>query len=313
MKNELHAIHGRIKKIAIGIIWFILDFFIFAAIAFAVTYPSAAGYVNDYADIISDTTQSQLESKLSDYEVKTGKEVVVVTIKSLEGEPIEDYAVSLFEKWGIGKAKEDNGVLFLIAQQDRLMRIEVGYGLEGELTDGSAGKIIRDIVSPKFKGGDFTGGISDGVDAILSELGSQKNNVDTVVGNNPIRKNVGSKIDQIITALGEFIFFIPMVLIYLSSYMARTKDILLGGAVGGVGGLLIGLLIGSSGLILALAVVGAIFGTFLDWILSRNYKALAHDGYRTGWFPTYGGFGGSKGFGGFGGGRSGGGGASGGW
>lgn len=320
--RETRHVLNRAWQVGFGIVWFLLNFLLFPALAHAVTYPTPTGYVNDFAQIISPQTETQLEERLKSYDQQTSNEIAVVTIKSLENEPIEDYAVTLFERWRVGKEKKDNGVMFLVSKDDRKMRIEVGYGLEGSLTDGEAGSIIRNDVAPKFRENDFDGGITNGVNGIIAGIGSPESDWDKAVGNNPVREKGGGAFDNLISLLGEYIFFIPFGLIYLSSYMARTKDITLGGILGGIGGGIVGSLLGSTAALIGLGVGGAVFGLIVDWILSRNYKALSRQGYPTDWFHTYGGFGGRSGwgggsrgggFGGFGGGRSGGGGASGGW
>lgn len=301
-------------------------FFIFVAIflllqgsVFAVTYPQYQGYVTDTADMISAGEQQKLEQRLDAYEKETSNEIAVVTVSSLEGETIEYYAVKLFEQWKIGKEDKDNGVLFLVSKNDREMRIEVGYGLEPVITDGSAGSIIRNTVTPAFKEGNFDKGIAEGVEAIITDIGDgEANGLERAVGNNPLRQIGGQEIDWLLRNFGEFLFAIPFAFIYLISYMARTKDVTLGGIIGGVGGLLVGLLIGITAVTVGAVVFGAIFGLILDWILSRNYKKLAAQHDKTDWVHTWGGFGGPKGFGGggfggFGGGSSGGGGASGRW
>lgn len=125
--------------------------------------PKPAGRITDLANVIDAGTESELDSRLDQLEQKTSHEVAVVTVPSLGGAPVEDYAVRLFKAWGIGQARQDNGVLVLVAPNEREMRIEVGYGLEGILPDGLAGEIIRDSFIPRFRNNDYSGGIRDGV------------------------------------------------------------------------------------------------------------------------------------------------------
>jgi uncharacterized protein len=125
--------------------------------------PKPAGRITDLANVIDAGTESQLDQRLDQLEQKTSHEVAVVTVASLDGAPVEDYAVRLFKEWGIGQAKQDNGVLVLVAPNEREMRIEVGYGLEGILPDGLAGEIIRDTFIPAFRDNDYNRGIRDGV------------------------------------------------------------------------------------------------------------------------------------------------------
>ena len=120
------------------------------------------GWVSDFAGIMSDMTKSQIDALCAEVKKSTGAEIAVVTVSSLDGMSVEEYAVSLFKKWGIGEKGKDNGVLFLIAPNERKTRIEVGYGLEPVITDGRAGEIIRETVIPFFKKGDYDQGILQG-------------------------------------------------------------------------------------------------------------------------------------------------------
>lgn len=138
------------------------------------TLPKPAGRVTDLANIIDAATESQLDRQLDELEQKTSSEVAVVTVTSLDGVPIEDYAVRLFKEWGIGQAKSDNGVLVLVAPNEREMRVEVGYGLEGILPDGLAGQIIREHFTPRFRENDYNGGIRDGVARLVDVVEKQQ-------------------------------------------------------------------------------------------------------------------------------------------
>ena len=134
-----------------------------AAVSGQGTLPRPAGRVTDLANVIDAGTESELDRRLDQLEQQTSHEVAVVTVPSLGGTTVEDYADRLFREWGIGQAKQDNGVLVLVAPNEREMRIEVGYGLEGILPDGLAGEIIRDNFIPRFRANDYDGGIRDGV------------------------------------------------------------------------------------------------------------------------------------------------------
>jgi uncharacterized protein len=135
------------------------------------TFPKLTGRVVDDAEILSDATKSQLTAALAAEEKKSGTQIVVVTIKSLEGTPIETYGYQLGRHWGIGQKGKNNGALFIVAPTEHRMRIEVGYGLEEKLTDLQSAVIIHDIVTPKFKAGDFDQGVIDGTNAILKVIG----------------------------------------------------------------------------------------------------------------------------------------------
>jgi uncharacterized protein len=138
--------------------------------AAALDVPYLSGRVNDNAEVLDEGTRRSITERLKAHEDRSGDQIAVLTIPSLEGESIEEYAVKVFESWKLGVKGKDNGVLIIVAPQDRRMRIEVGYGLEGTLTDLAAGRIIRNVMTPRFKAGDYNGGIDAGVQAILDLL-----------------------------------------------------------------------------------------------------------------------------------------------
>lgn len=272
----------------------------------AQTFPQPQGYVSDFAGLLSTSGKNRLETQLALIEKETGTEVAVVTVKSLDGVSIEDYASRLFEKWGIGKKDKDNGVLFLTASDDRKVRIEVGYGLEAIITDARAGRILDNEVLPAYRRGDYEAGITAGVNAIESYVrsGMPPGSEEETAGTLSVFEEVGF--------MG--LFFLGFVFLsYLFSYMSRTKSIWLGGLVGALAGVGLGAFIGSWVAFAIAPIVLGGAGTGLDWILSRNYQARRASGRPTTWRRSWGGFSGggrSGGFGGFGGGMSGGGGAS---
>ncbi|HVQ76282.1 MAG TPA: TPM domain-containing protein [Candidatus Binatia bacterium] len=126
--------------------------------------------VNDYAGVLSPAERARLEQTLAAAEARTGNQVVVAVFPSLEDENLEDYSVRLAEAWRIGQKALDNGAIFLIFVRDRRMRIEVGYGLEGALTDATSASILHDVVAPRFRADGMAAGISAGVDAILAAI-----------------------------------------------------------------------------------------------------------------------------------------------
>jgi len=136
----------------------------------AASFPALTGRIVDQANIISAETRNALEPKLADLETRSGIQLVVATVVSLEGEEIEPYANELFRTWKLGERTKNNGVLLLVAPNERRVRIEVGYGLEGTLTDAVSKVIIANAIAPRFKAGDFSGGISRGVDDIVTVL-----------------------------------------------------------------------------------------------------------------------------------------------
>jgi uncharacterized protein len=138
--------------------------------AAALTFPPLSGRIVDQANIIPAATRSAIEPKLVDLEAKSGIQLVVATVSSLEGQEIEPYANELFRAWKLGEKAKNNGVLLLVAPKERRVRIEVGYGLEGTLTDALSKVIIVNAITPRFKTGDFGGGIERGVDDIITVL-----------------------------------------------------------------------------------------------------------------------------------------------
>ncbi len=141
-----------------------------ACAALAADFPPLTGRVVDQANILSPVTIADLERKLADLEQKSRIQLVVATVPSLGGEEIEPYANELFRAWKLGEAKDNNGALLLIAPKERRVRIEVGYGLEGTLTDAVSSIIISNAIAPRFKAGDFNGGVTRGVDDIITAL-----------------------------------------------------------------------------------------------------------------------------------------------
>lgn len=136
----------------------------------ALDIPQSNGYVTDKAGLLSQTVELKLEQFLREFENSDSTQVTVLTIPSLEGEALEDYSLKVFQNWKIGQLGKDNGALLLVSKADRKIRIEVGYGLEGKLTDLLAGRIIDNEISPKFKQGDYDGGIISGVLAMAEAV-----------------------------------------------------------------------------------------------------------------------------------------------
>lgn len=279
-------------------------------LVYAQTFPPPIGFVSDFANLLSPQARTELEARLSRLEQEFTAEVAVVTIDSLEGDTIEDYAVQLFDNWGIGAADEDNGVLFITALTEREVRIEVGYGLESIITDGRAGRILDREVIPHFKDGDYEAGILAGAAAIENYI--RNGTPPPFIEDNPVGNVVGGKVPMwLIVTLG-------IITIYMMGFMARTKSIWLGGIWGIVVGLVLGLVLGSLIATILLPIGAGMVGTLLDLLLSRNYRQRKSSNQSTGWWRSGGGFmgpyagggGSSGGFGGFHGGSSGGGGAS---
>jgi uncharacterized protein len=132
--------------------------------------PKLTGRVNDYAGMISPEARLVLDRKLDSLETAESTQIVILTVPSLEGVPIEDFSIKVAEAWKIGQKKVDNGVLLIVSKNDHKIRIEVGFGLEGRLTDLQSGRIIREVIAPSFKSGRTDEGFINGVDAIIASV-----------------------------------------------------------------------------------------------------------------------------------------------
>src|SRR3989338_215666 len=147
--------------------------FLFGLANADVKYPNYVGHINDFAKILPADTVKKLETELRKYKDQTGIEIAAVTVVSLEGLSVEEYTIGLAKKWGVGSKKKDDGVVLLVAPNERKVRIEVGYGLEPDLTDSQAGRVIRDQIIPLFKEGRMADGVVAGVAGILQQLGKK--------------------------------------------------------------------------------------------------------------------------------------------
>ena len=145
------------------------------AFAGADILPPPSDYVVDQAGIITQTDREMIKNWARELEQKTSAQVAVLTVPSIGDESIENYAVNVFKQWGIGQKQKDNGILLVIAAQDRRLRIEVGYGLEGAVTDVQSHRIIEAIIVPEFKTGNFSQGVLKGTWAIVSLVAKEYN------------------------------------------------------------------------------------------------------------------------------------------
>jgi uncharacterized protein len=138
----------------------------------ALTFPQLTGRVVDQANVLSEAERAKLTAKLADLEEKSGIQLVVATVNSLQDQDVEPFANELFRTWKLGEKTKNNGVLLLVAPKEKRVRIEVGYGLEGTLTDALSRIIIANAIAPRFKVNDFNGGVEHGVDDIITVLTS---------------------------------------------------------------------------------------------------------------------------------------------
>ena len=258
-----------------------------AALAFADDIKSIhpTGYVTDLAGVIGADKTANLEALCTELEQKTGAQMAIVTVRSLDGESVEYYAVDLFKQLGIGSKKDNRGVLLLVAPNDRKYRIEVGYGLEPVINDARAGDAGRAMV-PFLRQGDYGSAVETGAWQLAKYIADDAHV--TLSGQPPV-----VQIRHTSNGNGNWIFWLFVGLVILFSFIGRSSS----GRGGGSGG---------SGLLWFL--LGMAAGS------SRGPRGTWGGGWGTGGFGGgSGGWGGGGGFGGFGGGSSGGGGASGGW
>jgi uncharacterized protein len=288
----------RALAVLASLVWLVLA----AAAAQAQDYPPRPdGPVYDGAGILSPATVAQLDQQLRAYNAQTGRAIIVATVPSLGGASIESYATTLYtDKWGIGGASRDAGLLLLIAPNERKMRIEVGYGLHGYFGGIMAGRVINEVIAPRFKEGNFDAGVIDGVAAILAHLAKAPEDAIAIeeaaqaAAAQNSRSDGGFPIGVLIWLAFMFFFF---VLPLLAGRGRRRKYRSSGTGPWGSRDL------GDTARDIILWEVGS--------AVARGLLDSGRGG-GSGWGGGGGGFGGG-GFGGFGGGSSGGGGASGGW
>ena len=270
--------------------------------------PPLRARVTDLTSTLSASDQQALEAKLAAWERDTGNQMVVLIVPSTKPEPIEAYSIRVAEAWKVGRKGQDNGVLFLIAKDDRKLRLEVGYGLEGVLTDATSRRIIAETVAPYFRQNQFAAGINAGVERVISVVGKGEPLPAAKAQPAPQRGLGGFD-------FGTFFILVLIVVPVIGGVLARVFGKVLGSTVGGgiVGA--VAWLIGGS---LLIGIIAAIIGFVVMLMLGAGGGIGRRGG---GWIPIGGGWGGGAwgggggGGGGFsgGGGSFGGGGASGGW
>lgn len=264
-----------------------------------VVVPELKSHVTDLTQTLSQSQQAQLEQKLAAFETKKGSQIAVLIVPSTEPEDIAQYSIRVVEKWKIGRKKVDDGLLVLVAKDDHKMRIEVGYGLEGAIPDLTAKRVISEVISPKFKQGDFFGGLDSGVDRLIGLVDGEP----LPAPGTPEFSGMG-----IMNMLPMLLFGALITGMFLRSMFGTfLGSAFNGGLVGGVVWLF-GLALGGAAL---LAVVAFFFTMMMG---GRGINGYAGRSGGLGGGFGGGGFGGGSG-GGFsgGGGGFGGGGASGGW
>jgi len=273
----------------------ILTLFMLAipALANALAVPALQSRVNDLAGLLSPEASRRIEAELAEFERAESTQIVVLTISTLEGEALEEYSIKVAEAWKIGQEGKGNGVILLVARQERKVRIEVGRGLEGTLTDLVSGRIIRNAITPRFKTGDFDGGVIAGTNAIMA----------VVKGEYKPDDRIGQQTGKDAPPITTFLIFLLVACVVLGSLSK-----VLGGLAGAVG-LPLSAAIAFPGLALVviglLVVVGFFGGILLAFLFGGGRGPGIGGPFWGGGFG--GGFGGGS-FGGDGGGFSGGGG-----
>lgn len=280
--------------------------------------PKPSGYVNDFANLLDEAARARLTERLRDVEAQTSSEIAVATVPSLDGMSIEEYANRLFKEWGVGQEKVDNGVLIVVAPNEREMRIEVGYGLEGVLPDGLAGEIRDQQFLPRFRDNDYAGGITDGVNRIADIVGKNQ-----VLSPEELARFNNASSDAPVWVLVPFLGVFVAIGSFMVGLGLRTKaifPILFGSFFSGLP-MLVGLLVMFTA---TLFTLGPFWVAMAVWGYRLGGRAKWRDSFRpgkggggSGWVMGGGSggssSGGSSSGGSFGGGSSGGGGASGRW
>ncbi|PKL15563.1 MAG: methanol dehydrogenase [Spirochaetae bacterium HGW-Spirochaetae-5] len=258
-------------------------------LSYALEVPVLQGRVNDYGDMISPETESLLEERLKSFELSDSTQIVILTVNSLEGDAMEDFTIRVAEKWKIGQTKKDNGVILFASKNDRRMRIEVGRGLEGVLTDLLSGRILDNVIRPRFKAGDFDGGFIDGtasiIDACRGEFKNDSVKTDSADSGSPIEK---------------YMIFILAILYIAILVVSQFSKIL----SGGIGALSLPSIIyfGFSPMgfieVLIFACIGFVVALILPYIPIGGGSSSGGSGGSSGGSSSFGGGGGSFGGGG---------------
>lgn len=283
-----------------------------ACLSWALDVPPLTGRVVDFANVLPGPVKAGLESRLAAHESRTSNQVAVLTLTSLEGQPLEEFSHRVASTWRLGQKGTDNGVLVLVALKERKIRIEVGYGLEGTLTDAKSSRIIRHEMVPHFRNGDYDRGISAGVNAILQTIEGTYNGPHRVRSTNYDKPNLGK-------VFGD-IFFAVFIGTIVGAFMGG-RSMWSGSSIGVLVSFLLalgsGLWFGVVAALITTILLSCIFGMArhggqVDRFYSSRWNSLSRGGYSGGWGGSFGGGFSGGGFSG-GGGGFGGGGASGGW
>lgn len=252
--------------------------------------PTGDDYIVDMADILTDGQETALNAKLADYEKNTSTEIGILTVRSIENDYIENFSLTVARSWGIGQKDRNNGALLVVSVDDRKLRIEVGTGLEGDLTDSRAGQIIRNRITPEFKKGDYNQGIASGIDGMILAINAAPD---------PHISDTESDIPDAsgLVVMAAYLFL--GILSWFGAMLGRSKRWWPGGMIGaGLGGGLSVLISQRMSVILVSGFVLGSLGLLFDYFVSKNYQRAKSRGKAPSWWAG-GGIGGS-GDGGFG-------------
>ena len=285
-----------VGRLALQAAVFLLMTLAFVARAEPIPVPKLTGHVVDLTGTLSADERARVDAKLTEFEAKRGSQVVVLLVPSIGTEVIEDFSTRVTDAWQLGRKGVDDGVLFVIAKQERKMRVHTGRGVQGTLTDVLAKRIVADIVSPRFRTGDFAGGIDEAVDAIMKAIEGESLPL-------PPSKPRGKV--STVSSYGDFLwmafFLVPVGAMVLRSLVGRFAG---AGLTGGVTGVAAAWIFGS----VVFGVVAAIIAFIVGLMMGTGISSGARPGGRGGGYGGGGWSGGGGGFGGDGGGFSGGGG-----
>ncbi len=285
-------------------------FFLAGASAFAATptdpipVPKLTARVTDLTGSLTAPERDSIEAKLADFEAKKGSQVAILLVPSIGPETIEEFAGRVTDEWKLGRKGVDDGALLVVAKQERKIRIQTGRGTQGTLTDALSKRIVSDIVAPRFRSGDFAGGVEAGADAIMKAIEGE-----SLPAPSPKSQR---KVDTV-SSYSDFLFLgfflVPVVGMFLRGVLGRFLG---ASATSGITGVAAWVVLGSLGVGILAAVVAFVITLFTGGGMARGVTRGGWGGYIPGGFGGGGGGGGGGGFSGGGGGFDGGG-ASGGW
>ena len=200
--------------------------------ASALEVPKLEGRVNDYADVLPAEAEQRIERKLEAHEKGTGQQFAVLTLRSLEGDPLEDFSIRTVEAWKLGSKEKDEGLLLLVVKDDRKVRIEVGHGLEGRITDAYSSRIVRSVLVPAFKTGDYASGVESALDLLIRHETTGA----TAPPEEPVQRREKRTLPSLIVVL---LFLVPFLVPFFFASRGghgRRRSSGLGGWYGGLGG-----------------------------------------------------------------------------